>query len=96
MRIGALLGPVADASVADTLAASPHYRAPDEVTAALQRYRGLGGGRAIVSTIVLAADTDLGELNDRLGKFADAGFDDAVVMFMPGAPSPADVRALVP
>ena len=96
MRIGALLGPVADASVADTLAASPHYRAPDEVTAALQRYRGFGGGRAIVSTIVLAADTDLGELNDRLGKFADAGFDDAVVMFMPGAPSPADVRALVP
>jgi alkanesulfonate monooxygenase SsuD/methylene tetrahydromethanopterin reductase-like flavin-dependent oxidoreductase (luciferase family) len=75
--------------------ASAHYRTPDEVIAALQRYRGAGGGRAVVSTILLGPDTDLAELGDRLGRFADAGFDDAVVMFMPGGPSPAAVRALL-
>jgi alkanesulfonate monooxygenase SsuD/methylene tetrahydromethanopterin reductase-like flavin-dependent oxidoreductase (luciferase family) len=75
--------------------ASAHYRTPDEVIAALQRYRGAGGGRAIVSTILLGAETDLGELKERFGRFAEAGFDDAVVMFMPGGPSPAEVRALL-
>lgn len=75
--------------------ASGHYRTPDEVISALQRYRAAGGGRAIVSTLLLGADTDLGELGERLGRFADAGFDDAVVMFMPGGPKPGDVRALV-
>ena len=75
--------------------ASAHYRTPDEVIAALQRYRGAGGGRAIVSTILLTAETDLGELKDRFDRFAEAGFDDAVVMFMPGGPKPADVRALI-
>jgi len=79
----------------DGWTASAHYRTPAEVIAALQRYRAAGGGRAIVSTIQLNRDTDLGELRDRLARFADAGFDDAVVMFMPGAPAPRDVRALV-
>ena len=74
--------------------ASGHYRTPAEVISALERYRGAGGGRAIVSTLLLDSDTDLGELKDRLSKFADAGFDDAVVMFLPGGPSPAAVRAL--
>jgi alkanesulfonate monooxygenase SsuD/methylene tetrahydromethanopterin reductase-like flavin-dependent oxidoreductase (luciferase family) len=76
--------------------ASGHYRSPEEVIGALQRYRDAGGGRAIVSTLLLGADVDLGELRERLGKFADAGFDDAVVMFMPGGPTPAQVRELVP
>ena len=75
--------------------ASAHYRTSDEVVAALQRYRSAGGGRAIVSTIQLGPDIDLGELRDRLARFAEAGFDDAVVMFMPGGPTPAAVRALV-
>ncbi len=75
--------------------ASANYRTPDEVVAALARYREAGGGRAIVSTIQLPANTDLGELQDKLDRFADAGFDDAVVMFLPGGPTPAAVRRLV-
>ncbi len=31
-------------------------------------------------------------LGERLGRYADAGFDDALVMFQPGGPVPADVR----
>lgn len=75
--------------------ASANYRTSPEVVAALARYRAAGGGRAIVSTIQLSSGTDLGELRARLALFAEAGFDDAVVMFLPGGPRPADVRALV-
>ena len=75
--------------------ASAHYRTPDQVVAALAEFRAAHGGRAIVSTIQLNADTDLGELAERLNHFADAGFDDAVVMFLPGAPAPEQVRQLV-
>jgi len=75
--------------------ASGAYRSPDEVVAALGRYRRAGGGRAIVSTIQLRHDTDLGQLADVLSQYGDAGFDDAVVMFLPGAPAPLRVRALV-
>ncbi len=76
--------------------ASANYRTPDEVVAALARYRTAGGGRAIVSTIQLPAISDLGELKARLDRFAAAGFDDAVVMFLPGGPTPAQIRRLVP
>jgi len=76
--------------------ASANYRTPDQVVAALRRYRSAGGGRAIVSTIQVAPDADLGKLGAMLAQFADAGFDDAVVMFLPGAPEPSAVRALVP
>lgn len=75
--------------------ASAHYRTVDEVCAAAERYRQAGGGRAVVSTIQVAAGTDLGELRDRLDRFVAAGFDDAVVMILPGGPAPAAVRALV-
>lgn len=75
--------------------ASAHYRTVEQVIAALGRYRQAGGGRAIVSTIQLPADTDLGELRDRLGRFAEAGFDDAVVLILPGGPAPAAVRRLL-
>lgn len=75
--------------------ASAAYRTPDEVLAALARYRAAGGGRAIVSTFQLGADTDLGETREVLSRFAEAGFDDAVVMFLPGAPTPAAVHALL-
>jgi hypothetical protein len=61
----------------------------------LQRYRAAGGERAIVSTLQVAGDTDLGELKDKLGRFASAGFDDAVVMLLPGAPTAAEVRRLL-
>ena len=75
--------------------ASGHYRKPPEIHAALDRYRAAGGKRAIVSTLILNDKTDLGQLRDLLQGFASAGFDDAVVMFQPGAPHPDRVRALV-
>ena len=75
--------------------ASAAYRSPPEVIGALQRYRDAGGRRAIVSTIQLSASTDLGATRAMLGEFAAAGFDDAVVMLMPGGPSAADVRRLL-
>lgn len=75
--------------------ASAHYRTAAQVIAALGRYRQAGGGRAVVSTIQLPADTDLGELRDRLARFAEAGFDDAVVLILPGGPAPDAVRSLV-
>ena len=75
--------------------ASAHYRTVEQVIAALGRYREAGGGRAVVSTIQLPAGTDLGELHDRLARFAEAGFDDAVVFILPGGPQPGAVRRLV-
>ena len=75
--------------------ASAHYRTPEQVIAALDRYRQAGGGRAVVSTIQLPAGTDLGELRDRLARFAEAGFDDEVVFILPGGPAPDAVRRLL-
>lgn len=79
----------------DGWVASAHYRTPDQVIAALGRYRAAGGKRALVSTIQLGADHDLDWAKDTLLRFAEAGFDDAVVLLQPGGPSPAEVRALV-
>ncbi len=75
--------------------ASGLHRAPPQIHAALDRYRAAGGKRAIVSTLMLSHQTDIGQLRELLQGFAGAGFDDAVVMFQPGAPSPDRVRALV-
>src|SRR5262245_55651915 len=75
--------------------ASAHYRTPDQVIELLARFRAAGGKRAIVSTIQLTAEHDLGRTKDLLQGFADAGFDDAVVLIRPGGPSPSAVRALV-
>ena len=75
--------------------ASAHYRTPQEVVSALGRYREAGGKRAIVSTIQLPAGSDLGEAEQKLTLFSEAGFDDAVVFPLPGGPTPKEVRALV-
>jgi alkanesulfonate monooxygenase SsuD/methylene tetrahydromethanopterin reductase-like flavin-dependent oxidoreductase (luciferase family) len=75
--------------------ASAAYRTPDEVVSALARFRRAGGRRAIVSTIQIGASTDLGRTKDMLARFAHAGFDDAVVMLMPGGPSADAVRRLI-
>ena len=72
--------------------ASAHYRTVDQVCAALDRYREAGGGRAIVSTLQISADTDEKTTRAALARFAEAGFDDVVVMLLPGAPKPAEVR----
>lgn len=78
--------------------ASGHYRSPHALEEALKRYRDAcpaGTGRAIVSTIQLSAKKSLGEVRDELGRFEAMGFDDAVVMFLPGGVSPEEVRGLV-
>jgi alkanesulfonate monooxygenase SsuD/methylene tetrahydromethanopterin reductase-like flavin-dependent oxidoreductase (luciferase family) len=75
--------------------ASANYRTPDQVVAGLERYRRAGGRRAIVSTIQVPPNADLGELAVKLDRFAAAGFDDAVVMILPGGPDPAAIRKLV-
>lgn len=75
--------------------ASGHYRSVDELSEAATRYRAAGGGRSIVSTIIVDKDTDLGALKERLSGYAEAGFDDAVLMFYPGGPSAADISNLV-
>ena len=75
--------------------ASAAYRSPAEIVGALQRFRRAGGRRAIASTIQLGASTDLVGTKDLLAEFAAAGFDDAVVMLMPGGPDAAHVRRLL-
>lgn len=75
--------------------ASAAYRSVDEIEVASARYRRAGGGRSVVSTIQVSAKTDLGALREKLARFAGCGFDDAVVMILPGGPSPEDVRKLV-
>jgi alkanesulfonate monooxygenase SsuD/methylene tetrahydromethanopterin reductase-like flavin-dependent oxidoreductase (luciferase family) len=75
--------------------ASASHRTPDQVIDALGRFRAAGGKRAIVSTIRLTAEHDVGRTKDLLQRFAEAGFDDAVVNLLAGGPSPAEVRALV-
>ncbi|MCZ6889890.1 MAG: LLM class flavin-dependent oxidoreductase [Gammaproteobacteria bacterium] len=75
--------------------ASANYREVDEIIVAHETYRSAGGRRAIVSTFQIRPGDDLGASQDKLARFADAGFDDAVVLMAPGGPSPAEVRRLV-
>jgi alkanesulfonate monooxygenase SsuD/methylene tetrahydromethanopterin reductase-like flavin-dependent oxidoreductase (luciferase family) len=76
--------------------ASAMHRSTDEIVAAHSRFRAAGGKRAMVSTIQLRPDVDVGELKDTLARFAEVGFDDAITLFFPGGPAPADVRDLLP
>ena len=48
-----------------------------------------------MSTIVLNAETDLGELGERLDRYSYVGFDDTLVMFLPGGPASSNVRKLI-
>lgn len=75
--------------------ASAMHRTVDEVEEAAANYAEAGGGRSIVTTIVVGADSDLGEIRENLVRFREAGFDDAVVMIMPGGPNPAEVKSLM-
>ncbi len=76
--------------------ASAYRRTPDEIVAAHDRFRAAGGRRAIVCTIPVAGADDLGRTGELLRRYADAGFDDAVVLLDPLGPSPAQVRSLLP
>ena len=75
--------------------ASGMHRTPAQVAEAAVGFNAAGGGRSIVSTIQISGQTDLGELKEALSVYAGAGFDDAVVMLLPGSPKPAAVRKLV-
>ena len=75
--------------------ASGAYRTADQVCDAFKRYKDAGGDRAIVSTLQITGETDAAEMQDKLARFAETGFDDAVVMLLPGAPDAATVRGWV-
>lgn len=74
--------------------ASAYRRSTDDIIAAHERYRASGGRRAIVCAIRLAEQIDLGPTGDELARYAEAGFDDAIVLIEPGGPTPERVRAL--
>ncbi|MCD2198169.1 LLM class flavin-dependent oxidoreductase [Actinomycetospora endophytica] len=73
--------------------ASGYRSTVDEIVAAHDRYRAAGGGRAIVCAVPVSGG-DLGPTGEALARYADAGFDDAVVLIEPGGPDPERVRAL--
>lgn len=75
--------------------ASAMHRTTGQVVDALQRYRQSGGDTAIVSSILLGPEQESGAHRKRLDVFAEAGFDEAVVMLLPGGPSPGEVRRWV-
>ncbi len=75
--------------------ASAYRRTPEEIIAAHQRFRSAGGRRAIVCAIQVSEDTDLGATRELFQRYADAGFDDAVVIIEPGGPAPERVRSLL-
>ncbi|MFC5995945.1 LLM class flavin-dependent oxidoreductase [Pseudonocardia hispaniensis] len=76
--------------------ASGYRRTADQIIAAHDRYRAAGGQRAIVCAVRLSGPDDLGPIGEQLHRFAEAGFDDAVVLIEPGGPDPETVRALLP
>ena len=67
-----------------------------QIIAAHQRFRAAGGQRAIVCAIPLDSRDDLGPTGEVLHRYADAGFDDAVVLIGSRGPDPEQVRALLP
>jgi alkanesulfonate monooxygenase SsuD/methylene tetrahydromethanopterin reductase-like flavin-dependent oxidoreductase (luciferase family) len=76
--------------------ASAYRRTAEQIIAAHERFRAAGGRRAIVCAIPVSGTDDLGPTGEVLRRYADAGFDDAVVLIGPGGPDPAQVRALLP
>lgn len=75
--------------------ASGYRRTPEQILAAHDRFRAAGGRRAVVCAIPVGPQTDLAATGETLHRYAQAGFDDAVVLFAPGAPEPELVRALL-
>jgi len=75
--------------------ASGYRRTPEQIIAAHERFRAAGGRRAIVCAIPVRNRNDLETAGEVLGRYAQAGFDDAVVLIEPGGPDPEQVRALL-
>lgn len=76
--------------------ASGYRRTPDEIIAAHERYRAAGGRRAIVCAVPVNRADELEATAVVLARYAQAGFDDAVVLIGPDGPPPEAVRALLP
>ena len=74
--------------------ASGYRTTPDQIIAALDRYRAAGGRRAIVCAIPVYSRDDLEPTGEALRRYAQAGFDDAVVVIGADGPAPEEVRAL--
>ena len=70
------------------------YRSDEQVIASLKTYREHGGKRAIISSIVMGPGDEKAH-RARLDAFAEAGFDEAVVMLRPDGPRPDQVRRWV-
>lgn len=79
----------------DGWVASAYRRTPEEIIDAHGRYRAAGGRRAIVGAVPLRGRADLGPVGEQLRRYAEIGFDDAVVLIPPGGPDPDEVRALL-
>ena len=75
--------------------ASAMHRSDEQVVESLATYRAHGGEQAIVSSIVLGPEPEPGAHRRRLDHFAEAGFDEAVVLLLPGGPTPREVRGFV-
>ena len=76
--------------------ASGYRSSVDDIVAAHERYRAAGGRRATVCAIPVDGAQDLDATGDALRRYAQAGFDDAIVMIGPDGPDPEAVRALLP
>lgn len=76
--------------------ASGNQSTAEQIIAACARYRAAGGRRAIVCAIPLSGRDDLGPTGELLQRYAEAAFDDAVVLIDPGGPDPELVRTLLP
>ncbi len=79
----------------DGWVASAYRRTTDEIISAHAHFRTAGGRRAVVCAIRLDERSDLGRAGEDLARYAEAGFDDAVVLIEPGGPTPERVRALL-
>ena len=74
--------------------ASGYRSTVDDILAAHDRYRAAGGHRAVVCAIPVDRPGDLWDTGQALRRYAQAGFDDAVVLIGPDGPSPEQVREL--
>ncbi len=75
--------------------ASAMYRSADDIEDTLRAYKQAGGKTSVVSTIRVHTKTDLGELRARLARFADMGFDHAVVVQTGDDPPAEAIRGLL-
>lgn len=76
--------------------ASGYRRTPEQIIDAHERFRAAGGRRAIVCAVPLDRPADLDPTGEVLRRYAQAGFDEAVVLIGPDGPDPESVRALLP